>query len=347
MRAFLVIFFGGAVLGCSARLDARIIVQNLPIRHQQVVFSAYEADAGMQTFQGLRGLGGKTVLAAPGVLALDPGDDPVTGAVDWRNFVTGFNRRAVRPNGTVIEPDSGLPILVKNVLLRKTSPKLFQCGDVFRERKVAQQGPDGVRLWWPLMYEPPGTTFTVTITWATREPLNFPSAFPGDSGETPGSYSYVHQDVWVWTLDADEYSMEDLLYLFHTLPLGLDEVPLISDEVLLNGAPAEPFVDLTGDGEWNFGEPYTDKNRNGVWDEGSPGLLDNLHKIQALVAEGRFDEALDALAEFEMWVNDACIGESPVVPSPTGPGTGIAETTENPACCKILADAEYIILNKL
>lgn len=34
---------------------------------------------------------------------------------------------------------------------------------------------------------------------------------------------------------------------------------------------------------------------------------------------------------------------SPAFPNPTGPGTGIANTTENPACCKLLIDVEYIL----
>jgi len=43
-------------------------------------------------------------------------------------------------------------------------------------------------------------------------------------------------------------------------------------------------------------------------------------------------------------VMDACITCSPPFPNPTGPGTGIANTTtENPACCKLLVDVEYIL----
>ena len=334
-------------LSQSTRVQAVIIVQNLPIRHQQVVFSAYAADSGLESFVGLLGPGMKTVLAAPGVLALNPGSDPVTGTVDWRNFVTGCNRQAFRVNGTVVEPGRNLPIQVKNVALRKSSPALFQCSGVFPGGKYAQQGPDGIRLWWPLMYETPGTVFVLTITWATREPMNFPPAFPGDSGETPRNYSYVHQDVWTWTLDADADSLEDLLNLFHTLPLGTNEAPLISDEVLFYGLPAESFQDLSGDGRWTVGEPFVDTNHNGVWDAESPGLLDYIQQLRDYIAEGRFADARDTLAEFEMRVNDACVGESPASSSPTGSGTGIAETAENPACCKILADAELLLETKL
>lgn len=39
---------------------------------------------------------------------------------------------------------------------------------------------------------------------------------------------------------------------------------------------------------------------------------------------------------------NACIPVSPRNPAPTGGGTGIANSLENPACRKILADAEFI-----
>ena len=43
-----------------------------------------------------------------------------------------------------------------------------------------------------------------------------------------------------------------------------------------------------------------------------------------------------------MAVSDACITTSPDFPVPTGVTTGIAETDENPACCKLLVDAEFV-----
>jgi hypothetical protein len=42
-------------------------------------------------------------------------------------------------------------------------------------------------------------------------------------------------------------------------------------------------------------------------------------------------------------VMDGCIDDSPSFPNPTGPGTGIANSDENPACCKLLVDVEYIL----
>jgi hypothetical protein len=53
--------------------------------------------------------------------------------------------------------------------------------------------------------------------------------------------------------------------------------------------------------------------------------------------------AAELLADFELEVMDACIEVSPAFPNPSGPGTGIANTEENPACCKLLVDVEYIL----
>ena len=116
----------------------------------------------------------------------------------------------------------------------------------------------------------------------------------------------MHTEVWQWHVDADLRSMSLLLELFHELPFGLDEVPLVSDEILY------------------------------------PILQFKLRLIAFFLAAGDTANAGLLLGDFEMEVADACIAVSPLFPNPTGPGTGIAMTFENPACCKLLADAEYV-----
>jgi hypothetical protein len=102
--------------------------------------------------------------------------------------------------------------------------------------------------------------------------------------------------------------MKDLLELFHELPFGRDEVPLISDEDLY------------------------------------PILQDKLSALVKLLdaASPKLTEAGLLLGDFEMEVIDRCITVSPAKPNPRGLGTGIANTDENPACCKLLADAEFV-----
>ncbi len=227
------------------------------------------------------------ITAAPGVLCIDPGPN-------WSNFIGAY--QATDPNplppGTIIQ--------IKNITLQKQCPTFIQCSDIFPGVTVSQQGTPNIRLWWPLMYETPSCTFTLTILYGT-------SLLWDDDGPGPNPPAYVHVEQWVWHVDSDLNHLLLLLELFHELPFGLDEVPLISDEPLF-------FA-----------------------------LRDKILTAIAQYAAGDTFGAGMTLTDFELEVMDACISTSPPFPNPTGPGTGIANTTiENPACCKLLVDVEYI-----
>lgn len=243
-------------------------------------FQAYPGDSnGASTnYMGYKGKYGDTIAAVPGVLSIVPGDK-------WANFVTAAQ--------------VGVDYGIKNVSMIKQTPNVAQCADVFPARRIAQQGTANTRIWWPIMYELPGTTWTLTITYGTNQPWD-------DDGPGPHGPSYFHSDTWEWRMDASLESMRNLLVLFHELPFGLDEVPLISDEVLY------------------------------------PQLLQSIDAVIANYVAGDLVNAGFGLGDFEMTVMDACIASSPAKPWPKGPGTGIANSDENPACCKIMVDAEYI-----
>ncbi len=243
-------------------------------------FQAYPGDSnGASTnYMGYKGKSGDTIAAVPGVLSIVPGDK-------WANFVTAAQ--------------VGVDYGIKNVSMIKQTPTVAQCADVFPARRIAQQGTANTRVWWPIMYELPGTTWTLTITYGTNQPWD-------DDGPGPHGPSYFHSDTWEWRMDASLESMRNLLVLFHELPFGLDEVPLISDEVLY------------------------------------PQLLQSIDAVIANYVAGDLVNAGFGLGDFEMTVMDACIASSPAKPWPKGPGTGIANSDENPACCKIMVDAEYI-----
>lgn len=219
-----------------------------------------------------------TMAAVPGILSIVPGEQ-------WSNYVGAAQFH--------------VPYTLKNVVLKKTTPEIIQCADVFPARTVSQQGTPNIRLWWPLMYETAGTTWTLTILYGTSDPWD-------DDGDGPNPAGYVHTEEWKWLLETDIPHMQLMLDLLHELPFGLDEVPLISDEAL--------FSVLEG----------------------------KLDGIQTLVDNKKLTDAGLLLGDFEMEVMDACILSSPRTPRPTGPGTGIANTIENPACCKLMADAEYV-----
>lgn len=256
-------------------------VATVPITHEvDLVYQCYPGDSNENNveFLGYLGTGADVITAVPGVLSIVPGEN-------WENFVGAAQ--------------VDVPYTIKNVVLCKQHPSIIQCADVFPADMICQQGTPNIRLWWPLMYEVPGTMWTLTILYGTSTPYD-------DDGPGPNPAGYVHTEVWQWQVDATLESLICLLELFHELPFGLDEVPLISDEELF------------------------------------PILIEKIEDIIAALEEEDEVTAGLILGDFEMEVMDACIAVSPENPAPTGPGTGIANSEENPACCKLLADAEFI-----
>lgn len=228
------------------------------------------------------------IKAVPGVLSIVPG-------TNWANFVKASNVSSLAGKW-----------YIKNVTLKKQTPELGQCNDVFPAHSVIQQGTPNIRLWWPLMFEVPGTTFTLTITYGTTVAFD-------DDGPGPNPASYVHTEIHIWKVCADLDSMINLVNLFHEIPFGTDEVPLISNEDL--------FPILLG---------YLVDAKNAT----------DLSVIGAL------------LVTFESEVSDNCIPVSPPKPNPNGPDTGVAggplfgdkrpQDQCYPACCKLIVDTEFV-----
>ncbi len=242
------------------------------------VYQVYPGDSQQadQHFGGYTGKSGDAITASPGVLQIVPGPS-------WSNFKQADQLCRESP--------------LKNVVLTKQTPSFIQCSEVFAPHRVTQRGTSNIRLWWPLMYEAPGTLWTLNIQYGTGTAVLFP-------GET--SSGFFHNDVWRWRIETDLEHIGLLMDLFHEVPFGTDEVPLISDE--------------------------------GLYARG---------KLLLAAAESRYKAsdnagAAEALSEFELMVSDACISSSPMQPLPRGAGTGVAQTSENPACCKLLIDIEYV-----
>lgn len=275
MRRLALLFAAGLAAACSA---AQAVV---PLTHPvESVFQVYAGDTNgsNRASRGIFAPAGDATAAAAGILTFDPGPN-------WANFITATR--------------SSVPYTVKTVTLTKQTPSFIQCSDVYYPRTIRQQGVSGIRTWWPLMYEAPGTTWTLSILYGTSYAWD-------DDGAGPNPAGYVHNDIWTWKTDADLASMRLLLTLFRQLPFGMDEVPLISDESL--------YITL-----------HT-----------------TLMRVQNALRRNDKVSASLALQDFELRVQDACIGASPQYPNASGPGTGIAQTLENPACCKLLIDAEYV-----
>lgn len=274
----------------AGRLTSTMLV------HPMTVFQAYPGSSSARLTDGElnrswlgyldQADGTDNTTAVPGILSIDP------GCQAWCNYVAAAQEAPP------------ISYTIKNTTLVKETPPFVQCGEdaggdpIFPAHTVTQQGTPNIRLWWPLMYEVPGTTFTLTILYGT-------GTLYQDSPSNPPAWAHVEQ--WIWTVVADFESLTNELDLFHEIPFGKDEVPLISDELLYDA------------------------------------LQLKLESAQAAYDDGDLATAGMILAEFELEVMDACINESPAFPNPTGLGTGIANTTENPACCKLMVDIEYIL----
>jgi len=300
-----VLFALALVIACLPAMAARTTVQ--PITHRpDFVFQAYPGDSNGTdlAFAGYLGTQGDVITAVPGVLSIIPG-------LNWANFVGAANANSLGG----IWPYTylnGANYQIKNVVLQKVTPSFIQCSEIYAPKTITQQGTSKIRTWWPLMYEAPGTIWTLTILYGTPQFRVGTTVYDyDDDGIGLNPPSSVHQETWQWQVDATFASLSDLLALFHELPFGLDEVPLISDEAL--------YVTLQ-------------------------------QKIAGVVAYLELNTpdnnaaASLLLGDFELEVSDACISSSPALPFPGGAGTGvgIAQTAENPACCKLLIDVEYL-----
>lgn len=266
--ALLAVALTVASLPCMA---ARLTT--MPIQHpEMLVYQAYPGDSNgnNRASLGQNGLGDDVISAVPGILSIIPGSY-------WENFVSA---------------DHEVKYAIKNTRLRKIIPEFLQCSWVYNDLPdVLQRGTENVRLWWPLMYEPPGTRWILEIAWT------IPGANP----------PVLFNDIWVWKAHATLDSIKVLIRLLHELPWSTCEVPLISDECLL------------------------------------PLLLGTISEVQAAVISDPV-RAVDALLEFENMVIDNCITSCPSTPMPCDElgRLGIANTEENPACCKLLVDVEYV-----
>jgi len=294
MQRIFILVLALTMLVVAPCLAGRVLTT--PKVHVIPIYQVCEAESLCACFAGYEGAGDFVISAAPGILCIDPDDDTGT----WDNFVQAAQV-------------TGQAWTIKNVTLVKETPPHVQCkekpgddpGDppvpIFPEHTVTQQGTPNIRLWWPLMYEIPSTKFTLTILYGT------PNLFDDDGPLQPNPAAWVHVERWVWHVEVDIDTLQLVLELFHELPFGVDQVPLISDEPL--------YYYLQG-------------------------LLD---AADDAYEDGDLATAAAILGDFELDVMDACIDESPSFPNQTGPGTGIANSDENPACCKLLIDVEYIL----
>ena len=181
----------------SAQANAQVV-------HVKQIFSIYQGSTSQTTiFKGF--MPAQTGSAVyPGVLRINP---------TWSNYVHAA------------QESPKVEYTLTNVTLKKDTPEVIFGNDHLLATHVTQSGDSNIRLVWPLLYELPGTNWTLTIDYTTPHLYD-------DDGSGPNAPSTQHTELWVYYLETDISHLSALLEMFHSAPLGTTGVPLFSNEAL-------------------------------------------------------------------------------------------------------------------
>jgi hypothetical protein len=279
----------------------------------------YAANLGIanpQTFAG--------VCTAPSGLAAIPGTICLKRAPN--SFILDVNCFTVIPQG-----QTG-PCFVQAFQLTKKVPGSFKCPDVYglphfsgttlTPYQYFQFGA-GVRTWWSLNFTQPGTQFVLDVVSVCRT--------------IAGGNPILHRDRWIWQVVADVNTLQYVIELMHGGAVSTLEVPCILGEdmyeALKNARTALAAAILTGN--------KTD-------------IGNRIFDFEALiVANCLFVEVLNPVVTFPgtPQFTDVSGFQPPGNLAQTvffGTGgsavAGIIDTIENPCCCKLLVDLEWIAI---
>jgi len=228
------------------------------------------------------------------------------------------------------------PCFVQAFRLIKQVPGSFKCPDVFGLPHFDGSGNlvpytyyqygTGIRTWWALNFTQPGTKFILEVVSVCRSSAG--TSVPGNA--------VVHKDTWTWRVVADATTLRQVIEVMHGAAVGTLEVPCIIAEDMydaLVNAQKKLAGDILG---------------------GNPTQIGNdIFDMEALIVSNcLFVEVLNPLLAFPGAIqfgapNIQPPGNLAQTVSFGGQGTaiaGIIDTVENPCCCKLLVDLEWIAL---
>jgi hypothetical protein len=243
------------------------------------------------------------------ILCLDPGSQG-----DFASFLTDC------PPGT-------MPVL-QGIKLRKVEPRVKKCLDVFPGLDFTQTGVSGIRTWWPLKFTPCDTTFTLDLeigcVGAIRDP---------HTGTTRQGVVQVRLNRFIFKVTVRPESLRWVIEALHCQPLGLCEVPCITDEALFAKLlqQADKIQDAAADAAMGRQARLRDLN----------DLLDH---TEALIVKYCFFTHLSWEFDYQNVLHPCVLfdargrGFLPGNKTIGDFGFGIVDTLENPCCCKLIDD---------
>ncbi len=254
--------------------------------------------------------------AAPGILSLRRTDALV---LDANSFV-------------VIPAGQRSPCYIQAYQLIKEVPGSFKCPDVFGEPhfdaynslipyRYYQFGA-GIRTWWSLSFSQPGTRFILEVV----------SVCQAVSDSSPR----VHKDVWIWRVTAGADTLIEVIELMHGAAISTLEVPCILGEDMYVALRAAAM------------------RLKAAQSTGSLVAVSNrLFDLEALVVSNcLFIEVLRPTLVYPGALQfgqpgfqpPGNLSQSVFIGSEGSAIAGLVDTIENPCCCKLLVDLEWIAI---
>jgi hypothetical protein len=233
------------------------------------------------------------------------------------------------------------PCFVQAYRLIKQVPGSFKCPDVYglphfvndsngnpvlAPYQYFQYGT-GVRTWWSLNFTQPGTKFILEVVSVCRS--------SDATNGVPGS-AVVHKDTWTWRVVANVDTLANLIEVMHGGAVGTLEVPCIIGEDMYDALVAAK-----------------NRLRDAVTGGNATDIGNAIFDFEALVVSNcLFVDVLDPLLEFPGPMQFSAPNIQPpgnlaqhvTVGNQGSAIAGIIDTIENPCCCKLLVDLEWITL---
>jgi hypothetical protein len=233
---------------------------------------------------------------------------------------------------------------IQSFRLTKSVPGSYKApcyGDPENPPIYHQFGSKGVRTWWALKYTQPGTKFTLEVTVrCLRYVANSKRPQP-----------VFHIDRWEWVVGVTPETFPLVIDMLHSTPLSVLEIPCIVDECVFDELKylAKELQEAI-----EYDAPLYEK-QNALMD------LEGYILQQCMYVDWLFPSYLDPYDPYGFEpskIPGNCPTTSPSTYGGGGYGNwnpysydegdgygidgGIIESFEDPCCCKLMADVEFI-----
>jgi hypothetical protein len=222
-------------------------------------------------------------------------------------------------------PAGQFPV-VQGLKLIKTVPRIPKCPDVYPGQvtvQTPQQG--GIRTFFPLKFTPCDTTFQLEIEFACVSPA---------AGGVRGGVRQVRLNRYTFRVVITPDTLSWLLDAMHNQPLGVCEVPCISDEALFRLLLTQANNIANAAAALNPAVPQSLINLNNAFDVFEATIVRNTTFLSQLW-QIKVDDKTGATT-----INPCVIFPNGVPGNLTVAnfGFGIVDTIEHPCACKLIAD---------